>query len=76
MFTNRFQRKNLIAQAVLSALVITPSFAISAEKKEDQDSKFEIIEVTSQKRVQSALEVPLAVSTVNEDTIKESGSFC
>merc|ERR1711991_555992 len=75
MFTNRFQRKNLIAQAVLSALVITPSFAISAEKKEDQDSKFEIIEVTSQKRVQSALEVPLAVSTVNEDTIKESGSL-
>ncbi len=74
MLTSRFQSKSLVAQAVLSALLFTPNLALSAEEKE-QESKFEIIEVTSQKRVQSALEVPLAVSTVNEDTIKESGSL-
>ena len=72
MFTNHFHKKSLITQAVVSTLALTSTFALKAE---DQESKFEIIEVTSQKRVQSALEVPLAVSTVNEDTIKESGSL-
>lgn len=73
MQTNRLHSKTRIAQAILSTLLLTPALALSAE--EEQESKFEVIEVTSQKRVQSALEVPLSVSTVNEDTIKESGSL-
>ena len=78
MTTHHLCNKKLVAQAVLSALICTPHIATSAEQKNDPtspQSKFEIIEVTSQKRVQSALEVPLAVSTVNEDTLKESGSL-
>lgn len=73
MQANRLHSKTRIAQAILSTLLFTPPLALSAE--EEQESKFEVIEVTSQKRVQSALEVPLSVSTVNEDTIKESGSL-
>ena len=77
MLSSRFQKKNLITQAILSGLIFAPSMAISAEQddQEKQKSKFEVIEVTAQKRVQNAMEVPLAVSTVNEDTIKESGSL-
>lgn len=76
MLSSSFQKKNLITKSILSSLVLVPSLAISAEQGEEKEkSKFEVIEVTAQKRVQNAMEVPLAVSTVNEDTIKESSSL-
>ncbi len=69
-------KKNLITQAITSALVLTSFGAFAAEestKKEDL-SNIEVLTVTAQKRVQNILKVPVTVGTVSASLIKETGS--
>lgn len=66
-------RKSMIATAVLSALTIMPTAAISAEVT-NKESQIEVVTITAQKRVQNILKVPVSVGTVSEDAIEESGS--
>ncbi len=69
---------SLVAQAVISALVLTPLWLNAAELDVDEknnESDIEVLTVTAQKRVQNILKVPVTVGTVTEDTIEESGSI-
>lgn len=63
---------NIISQAIISALAITPLW-LSAEEN-TPDSDIEIVTVTAQKRVQNILKVPVTVSSISADTIEESSS--
>lgn len=70
--------KSKIHQAIISSLLITPLFvstANAAEEAEVDVKGIEVIHVTSQKRVQNILKVPITVSTVSEDYIEESNSI-
>jgi len=66
---------NLVAQAVISALAVTPLWLSAAEAdNKTNEGEIEVLTVTAQKRVQNILKVPVTVGTVTEDTIEESGS--
>lgn len=66
---------NLVAQAVISALAITPLWLNAAEEQaQDKESDIEVLTVTAQKRVQNILKVPVSVGTVSASLIKETGS--
>ncbi len=70
-----FKKKNLITQAIISALTVTPMWLHAAEEdKAADESSIEVVTVTAQKRIQNILKVPVTVGTVSEDTIEESGS--
>jgi iron complex outermembrane receptor protein len=67
-------KKCLIAQALCLALSCNSSFIYAAEQ-EKQHNEFEIIEVTSQKRVQNVMKVPITVGIISADTLEESSSI-
>ena len=73
------KKKHLVAQAVISALAITPLWLSAAEVESAADnsvkeSEIEVVTVTAQKRVQNILKVPVTVGSVSADEIEESGS--
>jgi iron complex outermembrane recepter protein len=67
-------KKCLIAQALCLALSCSTSLVFSAES-EEQNNEFEVIEVTSQKRVQNVMQVPITVGIISADTLEESASI-
>jgi len=70
------KKKHLVAQAIISALAVSPLCLTAAElTTEDKESAVEVITVTAQKRVQNILKVPVTVGTVSADEIEESGSI-
>lgn len=58
-----------IASAILAS---TTAFAQDTGASDEANGKLEVIQVTSQKRVQSIKDVPISVTTINADTILES----
>ena len=62
--------KTLLATSVATALI---SCNVLAQAVETDNTKLEIITVTSQKRTQSLKEVPLSVSAMNADKIEKAG---
>jgi len=62
--------KSLVATAVLSTLSVISNSAVA----ENAESLIEVVTITAQKRVQNILKVPIAVGTISEDAIEESGS--
>jgi outer membrane receptor protein involved in Fe transport len=69
---------NLVSQAIISALAVTPLWLNAAEtgsQSQNNEAEIEVLTVTAQKRVQNILKVPVTVGTVSEDTIEESGSI-
>ncbi|KXI30645.1 TonB-dependent receptor [Paraglaciecola hydrolytica] len=67
-------KKCLIAQAMFLALSCSSSLVYAAEQ-EKHSNEFEVIEVTSQKRVQNVMKVPITVGTISADTLEESSSI-
>ncbi|MBE8168630.1 MAG: TonB-dependent receptor [Shewanella sp.] len=63
---------NLVTKAIFAALLVSPITANSADDPVNKDKEIEIITVTAQKRAQNILDVPVTVSAVSADTIKES----
>ncbi|MCJ8295049.1 MAG: TonB-dependent receptor [Colwellia sp.] len=68
-------KKNKVHLAIISSLLFTPLFANAAEDAEINKTDLEVIHVTSQKRVQNILKVPITVSTVSADTLEESSAI-
>ncbi len=76
--SNRSSKKiNLITQAIISALAITPLWLSAAEEnvKNDEIKVDEILTVTAQKRVQNIMKVPVTVDSISNEDIKQSGSI-
>ncbi|MGJ8681660.1 TonB-dependent receptor [Paraglaciecola sp.] len=70
--------KSLLAKSVALSLTCStlPLAALAQESDTaEDDSKFEIIEVTSQKRVQNVMKVPITVGIVNADLLEKSSSI-
>jgi len=66
---------SLVAQAVISALAVTPLWLNAAQADiQASEREIEVLTVTAQKRVQNILKVPVTVSTITEDLIEESVS--
>lgn len=71
-----FKKKNLITQAIISALAVTPIWLQAAEEDvAAKESEIEVVTVTAQKRVQNVLKVPVTVGTVSQDNIEQTGSI-
>lgn len=68
---------NLITQAIISALAVTPLWLSAAEEnaKTDKIEVDEIMTVTAQKRVQNIMKVPVTVDSISNEDIKQSGSI-
>ncbi|MDX2369177.1 MAG: TonB-dependent receptor [Colwellia sp.] len=73
--SNFTHKKNKIYQAIIASLIFTPLAISAAEEAKVDNKEIEVISVTSQKRVQSILDVPITVGAVSEDYIEESGSI-
>lgn len=67
-------KKNKIHLAIISSLLFTP-ISINAAEVDVDTKEIEVISVTSQKRVQSIMEVPITVGAVSGDDIEETGSI-
>ncbi|WP_340681091.1 TonB-dependent receptor [Paraglaciecola sp.] len=67
-------KKCLIAQALWFAFFYSPTILYAVEQ-DTQKNEFEIIEVTSQKRVQNVMKVPITVGIISADTLEESSSI-
>jgi iron complex outermembrane recepter protein len=61
----------IICAATLGALIVGP--AALAQAQEDDDSVFETVIVTAQKREQSIYDVPVAISAFTPETIERQG---
>jgi len=75
--SNKTSKKiNLITQAIISALAITPLWLSAAEEnvKNSNVEVDEIMTVTAQKRVQNIMKVPVTVDSISNEDIKQSGS--
>ena len=76
--SNKTSKKvNLITQAIISALAITPLWLSAAEENANETDVEvdEIMTVTAQKRVQNIMKVPVTVDSVSNEDIKQSGSI-
>ncbi|WP_462160156.1 TonB-dependent receptor [Pseudoalteromonas sp. GB56] len=77
--TQHYQKPNKImralSQTMISSLFIAPLCINAAEQTQEKDADLEVITVTSQKRVQNILKVPITVGTVSADTIEETSSL-
>ncbi|WP_206483689.1 TonB-dependent receptor [Thalassotalea sp. G2M2-11] len=68
-------RKNRIAQAIISSLILTPLWLHAAEQSSNEaEQEIEVLEVTAQKRVQNIMKVPVTVDSISNEEIKQSGS--
>lgn len=67
-------KKCLIAQALCLAMSYSSIHVYAAEQNQTQN-EFEVIEVTSQKRVQNVMKVPITVGIISADTLEESSSI-
>ncbi|MCF2950099.1 TonB-dependent receptor [Paraglaciecola aquimarina] len=67
-----------IALAVSCSILSSSAFSqdsYSQDTNTDDGFKFEVIEVTSQKRVQNVMQVPITVGIINADLLEESSSI-
>ncbi len=71
---NRHQRFSKTLVSVALGLVCSGTVAQQVEQEELDSSPFETIVVTSQKRVQNIMQVPVTVSAVSADLVEESNS--
>jgi iron complex outermembrane recepter protein len=71
--SNRMNKKNLavIMCAAYGALGVAP--AAFAQEKKDDDSVFETVVVTAQKREQSIYDVPVSISAFTPETMQRQG---
>lgn len=68
-------KKNLITKALIASLAMTPIWAYAMEEETDEEtSDIEVLTVTSQKRVQNVLKVPVTVGAITGELIEESGA--
>ncbi len=74
--SQKYCKKNKIAQAIISSLLVTPLWVNAAEQATEQTNvdEIEVMTVTAQKRVQNIMKVPVTVDSISEETIKQSGS--
>ena len=67
-------QKNLITKALMASIVAMPLWAQAFEQSTgEKEIQVEVLTVTSQKRVQNILKVPVTVGAVTGDLIEESG---
>lgn len=76
-YTLQTKKRNKITQAIISSLLIMPAFVGAAEQAETQvdEAEIEVVTVTSQKRTQNILKVPITVGSVSAETIEETSSI-
>jgi iron complex outermembrane receptor protein len=68
-------KKHIIAQCVSMAMIcLTTCQTVSAQENKE-DSAFEVIEVTAQKRVQNVMQVPITVGIVSSNLLEQSNSI-
>lgn len=65
---------NLITQAIISALAVSPLWLNAAQENTETVEADEIMTVTAQKRVQNIMKVPVTVDSLSNEDIKQSGS--
>lgn len=72
---NKAFKRSVLAQSILCSFAIAPLFAIAEEApKESEARKIEVIEVTSQKRVENSQEVPIALTAFSTDGLRKLGA--
>ncbi len=68
-------KHSLLTTSILCGLALNSSFAMAEEAvQEDEARKIEVIEVTSQKRVENSQEVPIALSAFTTDDLRKLGA--
>lgn len=74
---NKAFKRSLLTQSILCSFAIAPLFVTAATEeapKESEARKIEVIEVTSQKRVENSQEVPIALTAFSTDGLRKLGA--
>ena len=72
---NKTFKRSLLTQSILYSIAMVPLFTVAAEVSEKSEArKIEVIEVTTQKRVENSQEVPIALTAFSSGDLRKLGA--